>query len=123
VSENIFGDIISDMAAALVGGMGMAPSGDIGYEHGMFQPAHGSAPTIAGKNIANPVATILSGAMMCDWLSDRCNDKAIGEAGSLIWKAVEAVLADGHLTGDVGGSTGTREFGDFTVAKIRELTA
>ena len=81
VAENIFGDIISDMAAALVGGMGMAPSGDIGLEHAMFQPAHGSAPTIAGKNIANPVATILSGAMMLDWLGQKHEDEAMILAG------------------------------------------
>ena len=68
VTENMFGDILSDLAAGLVGGMGMAPSGDIGDSFAVFQPSHGSAPSIAGRGIANPVATILSVAMMLDWL-------------------------------------------------------
>src|SRR5204863_7537733 len=67
VTENIFGDILSDLAAALVGGMGMAPSADIGDACAVFQPAHGSAPDIAGRGVANPLATILSVAMMLEW--------------------------------------------------------
>ena len=67
VTENMFGDILSDLAAGLVGGMGMAPSADIGDRFAVFQPSHGSAPSIAGRGIANPVATILSVAMMLDW--------------------------------------------------------
>lgn len=121
VSENIFGDIISDMAAAIVGGMGMAPSGDIGYEHAMFQPAHGSAPTLAGKNVANPVATILSASMMLDWLGERFDDAAMKKSASVIWQAVEDVIAMGHITCDVGGHTSTSEFGDYTVERIKEL--
>jgi 3-isopropylmalate dehydrogenase len=70
-TENQFGDILSDLGAALIGGMGMAPSGDIGDEHGLFQPAHGTAPDIAGKGLANPTAMILSAAMMLDWLGER----------------------------------------------------
>src|SRR5204863_44627 len=68
VTENMFGDILSDLAAGLVGGMGMAPSGDIGDECAVFQPSHGTAPDIAGKGIANPIATILSAALMLEWL-------------------------------------------------------
>ena len=68
VTENMFGDILSDLGAALVGGMGMAPSADIGEKYAVFQPSHGSAPDIAGKGIANPAATILSAAMMLEWL-------------------------------------------------------
>ena len=68
VTENMFGDILSDLAAGLVGGMGMAPSADIGDQHAVFQPSHGSAPDIAGKGIANPIAMILSVALMLDWL-------------------------------------------------------
>ncbi len=70
VTENMFGDILSDLAAGLVGGMGMAPSADVGDRHAVFQPSHGSAPDIAGKGIANPVAMILSVAMMLEWLKD-----------------------------------------------------
>ncbi len=68
VTENMFGDILSDLIAALVGGMGMAPSADIGDHHALFQPAHGTAPDIAGQGIANPTAMLLSAAMMLDWL-------------------------------------------------------
>ncbi len=119
VAENIYGDIISDMAAALVGSMGMAPSGDIGYEHAMFQPAHGSAPTIAGRNIANPVATIVSGAMMLDWLGERfgCGEAVMGAA--MIRNAVETTLASGKKTADVGGSTSTTDFTDAVIAALK----
>ena len=71
VMENMFGDILSDLTAGLIGGMGMAPSADIGDEHAVFQPCHGTAPDIMGKGLANPTAMILSAAMMLDWLADR----------------------------------------------------
>ena len=70
VAENMFGDIISDLGAATVGGMGIAPSGELGDHHGLFQGAHGSAPDIAGLNVASPLATILSGSFMLRWLGD-----------------------------------------------------
>ncbi len=79
VTENMFGDILSDLAAGMIGGMGMAPSADIGDKHALFQPAHGTAPDIAGKGKANPTAMILSAAMMLDWLAVRdtaCRDAA-----------------------------------------------
>lgn len=117
VTENMFGDILSDLAAALVGGMGMAPSADIGERHAVFQPSHGTAPDIAGKGIANPVATILSAALMLDWF-DQPETRA---AGDRIREAVKAVLADpAHRTRDLGGSMSTTGMG----AAIRErLTA
>ena len=118
VSENIFGDIISDMAAALVGGMGLAPSGDIGYDHAMFQPAHGSAPKYAGKNVANPVATILSGAMMLDWLGTKYDMPELIRGCQIINDAVDEVLRQGHLTRDLGGSTTTSDFGTLTAEEI-----
>ncbi len=90
VTENMFGDILSDLAAALVGGMGMAPSADIGDKHAVFQPSHGSAPDIAGQGIANPVAMILSVAMMLEWLG---NPETLRGA-AMIHHAVERVLAD-----------------------------
>ena len=77
VAENMFGDIISDLGAATVGGMGIAPSGELGDHHGLFQGAHGSAPDIAGQNIASPLATILSGAFMLRWLGDRHADTSL----------------------------------------------
>lgn len=97
VTENMFGDILSDLAAGIVGGMGMAPSADIGDEYGVFQPAHGSAPDIAGRGIANPLATILSAAMMLDWLDLR-------EYGQSIRDGAERALQDPSCrTADLGG--------------------
>jgi 3-isopropylmalate dehydrogenase len=113
VTENLFGDILSDLAAGIVGGMGMAPSGDIGDTHAVFQPSHGSAPDIAGRGIANPVATILSAAMMLEWLGETA-------AGGAIRAAVEDVLADpSRRTPDLGGKLSTSEMGDAIASAIR----
>jgi len=117
--ENMHGDILSDMAAAFVGGMGMAPSGDIGWEHAMFQPAHGTAPTVVGKGAANPTATILSGKMMLEWLSERHNDAILKEAAALIEKAVYGTFVKGVRTADVGGAASTRQFTDEVIAQMR----
>lgn len=107
VTENMFGDILSDLAAGLIGGMGMAPSGDIGPKYAVFQPSHGSAPDIAGKGIANPVATILCAAMMLDWLGDAASARRIETA-------VTKVFADpGNRTRDMGGSLNTQEMGSL----------
>jgi 3-isopropylmalate dehydrogenase len=112
VTENQFGDILSDLAAGIVGGMGMAPSADIGDRYAVFQPAHGSAPDIAGKGIANPVATILSVALMLDWLK-------LEEGGRRIRRAVERVLADpANRTADLGGTLTTIEMGDRIAREI-----
>ncbi len=108
VTENMFGDILSDLTAALVGGMGMAPSADIGDGHGVFQPAHGSAPDIAGRGIANPLAAIQTAAMMLDWLAERHGVEPCAEAGRRIDAAVAAVLAEGRPRPvDLGGGDGT----------------
>src|SRR5499427_3782100 len=80
VTENMFGDILSDLTAGLVGGMGMAPSADIGDKHAVFQPCHGTAPDIMGKGIANPTAMILSAGLMLDWLADKFDHKPAAEA-------------------------------------------
>ena len=119
VTENMFGDILSDLTAALVGGMGMAPSADIGDGHAVFQPAHGSAPDIAGRGIANPLAAIQSAAMMLDWLAERHGVEACAEAGRRIEAAVAAVLAAGRPRPvDLGGGDGT---GDVTRAVVDAL--
>jgi 3-isopropylmalate dehydrogenase len=108
VTENMFGDILSDQTAALVGGMGMAPSGDIGDEHAMFQPCHGSAPDIAGQGKANPTATILSAALMLDWLGDRHGVPALTQAAERLEQAVDAVFASGKVMPfEFGGRDGT----------------
>ena len=110
VTENMFGDIISDLGAATAGGMGMSPSAEIGERHGFFQASHGSAPTIAGKNLANPHGTILSAAFMLRWLGERHTDPALGAAAERIEEAVATVLANGTgVTRDIGGTAGTAE--------------
>ena len=91
--ENQFGDILSDLAGGLVGSMGLAPSGDIGDHHALFQPAHGTAPDIAGQDKANPTAMLLSAAMMLDWLGERHNEGKLVEAGQLLERAIDHVFA------------------------------
>ena len=108
VTENMFGDILSDLGAGLIGGMGMAPSADIGDAHGLFQPCHGSAPDIAGQGKANPTAMILSAAMMLDWLGERHDDPRLVEAARRIESAVNAAFASGRLLPiELGGRDGT----------------
>ena len=112
VTENMFGDILSDLLAGLVGGMGMAPSADIGDRHAVFQPSHGSAPDIAGRGYANPVATILSAAMMLEWLGER-------SAADRIHAAVRTVFAERTCrTRDMGGALTTREMTDAIIAVL-----
>ncbi|MEM7059359.1 MAG: isocitrate/isopropylmalate family dehydrogenase [Pseudomonadota bacterium] len=110
VTENMFGDILSDLGAALMGGLGYAPSADIGAEHAVFQPCHGSAPDIAGQGLANPTAMILSAAMMLEWLGARENSAETLQTATLIRRAVEATFADGSLiTCELGGQAGTAD--------------
>jgi len=119
VTENMFGDILSDLSAGLVGGMGMAPSGDIGDRHAVFQPAHGSAPDIAGRGVANPIAMILSVAMLLEWLEH----PAAARGGAWIRRAVERVLSDPRQrTPDVGGELTTEELGDAVIKVLVEVT-
>ncbi len=96
-TENMSGDIISDLGAVSVGGMGMSPSAELGDNNGFFQAAHGSAPDIAGQNVANPIGTILSGAMMLKWLGDRKGDATLNESSQRIERAVDAVMRDGSV--------------------------
>jgi 3-isopropylmalate dehydrogenase len=117
VTENMFGDILSDLGAALVGGMGMAPSADIGDRHAVFQPAHGSAPDIAGQGVANPVAAILSVAMMLDWLPH----EVCLQGAEMVRRGVARVLADPlNRTRDLRGSLTTPEMGDRIARALGE---
>ena len=109
VTENMFGDILSDLAAGLIGGMGMAPSADIGDSHAVFQPCHGTAPDIMGQGKANPTAMILSAAMMLDWLADISGIEGAAEAAQRIELAVDKVYASGLKPFEFGGSAGTVE--------------
>ncbi|MEP3946556.1 isocitrate/isopropylmalate family dehydrogenase [Ascidiaceihabitans sp.] len=113
VTENMFGDILSDLGAGLMGGLGLAPSADIGLDHAVFQPCHGSAPDIAGQNAANPMAMILSAAMMLDWLGLRYDNPAMVSDGVRLREAVETVVAKGAiLTRDLGGGASTTQAAD-----------
>jgi 3-isopropylmalate dehydrogenase len=107
VMENMFGDILSDLTAGLVGGMGMAPSADIGDSHAVFQPCHGTAPDITGKGLANPTAMILSAAMMLDWLGDRHGHAPAIAAARRIETAVDRAFAQGLRPCEFGGAHGT----------------
>lgn len=119
VTENMFGDILSDLIASLVGGMGMAPSGDIGDHHGLFQPAHGTAPDIAGQGIANPTAMILSAAMMLDWLSVKQDDASLAEGARIIEHAVQSAFASEAVRPrEFGGTSNTS---DITRAVLERL--
>jgi 3-isopropylmalate dehydrogenase len=124
VAENMFADIISDLSSATVGGLGMAPSGDIGDVHALFQPAHGTAPSIAGKNIANPYAMILSLSMMLNWLGDKHADNTLLAAGEGIDQAVKRILAqDGAKTSDIGGTSSTSDVGNAVVEALKQSAA
>jgi methanogen homoisocitrate dehydrogenase len=111
VTENMFGDILSDVAAYLVGGLGMLPSGNIGDRSALFEPVHGSAPKHAGRDTANPVAAIRSAAMLLEYLGDRENAARIEEA-------IGRVIASGVKTRDLGGTAGTREMGEAVAAAL-----
>jgi len=112
VMGNLYGDIISDLTSGLVGGLGVVPGANIGKDYAVFEPVHGSAPDIAGKDLANPLAAVLSAVLMLNYLGEHA-------AGNLIKDAVYKVLEEGKVrTGDLGGESGTKE---FTKAIIKEL--
>ena len=118
VMENMFGDILSDITAGLIGGMGMAPSADIGDRHAVFQPCHGTAPDIMGQGKANPTAMILSAAMMLDWLADKHGLESAAEAGERIERAVDKAYADGIKPMEFGGSNGTADIAKAVLAAL-----
>ncbi|MCL9817240.1 3-isopropylmalate dehydrogenase [Natronocalculus amylovorans] len=108
VCPNLAGDVLSDLAAGLVGGLGLLPSANVGTDRALFEPVHGTAPDIAGNGIANPTATILSAAMMLEYLGYETESNAVNDA-------VEAVLSDGPRTGDLGGNATTTEMTDAII--------
>ena len=110
--ENLYGDIVSDLTAGLVGGLGMAPGANIGISVALFEAVHGSAPDLAGKNLANPMALVLSGALMLDHVGEH-------DAAHRVRQAVRAVLAEGRkLTRDLGGTAGTTEIAEAIASKL-----
>ncbi len=124
VTENMFGDILSDLGAALMGGMGLAPSADIGDENAVFQPCHGSAPDIMGQGKANPTAMILSGAMMLEWLGTKHQNQACSQAGERIRTSVDqAFNGDTILPYELGGSAGTQIIFERINSALADLLA
>ncbi|MEM2146937.1 MAG: isocitrate/isopropylmalate family dehydrogenase, partial [Candidatus Jordarchaeaceae archaeon] len=128
VTSNFQGDILSDLSSVLIGGMGMAPSANVGEKYGFFEPVHGSAPDIAGQGKANPIASILSGKMMLEWLAEKHKDRACEKAASKIEEAVSKVLNEGKIRtpdlcyGKYSGVTPstTSEVGDAVVEMIEK---
>jgi len=118
VTTNMYGDILSDLTAELSGSLGLAASLNAGTDHGMAQAAHGSAPDIAGKNIANPLSLMLSAGMLLAWFGRRNKAKAFEKAAAAIEKAVEAAIAAKESTPDIGGRLGTRETGAAVAARL-----
>lgn len=115
VAPNLYGDILSDLASVLAGGIGMAPSGSYGYSNAMFEPIHGSAPDIAGQGFVNPAASLLSASMMLDYLAGKTSGSAAAEFklfSESLEDAVKGVIVSGVKTRDLGGTTSTSEFGD-----------
>jgi 3-isopropylmalate dehydrogenase len=115
VTGNLFGDILSDLTAALIGGMGLAPSANVNPEtrRGLFEPVHGSAPNIAGQGVVNPLGAILTAGMMAEHLGD-------GEAAKRIEGAVVGAIRAGECTRDLGGALSTSEAGDAVIKRLKD---
>ncbi len=119
VTTNTFGDILSDVAAGLVGGLGLAPGLSAGPQRAMAQATHGSAPDIAGKGIANPYAMIMSGQMLMAWLGHKHSEPRAVKAAQLMETAMENVIKAGKvLTPDLDGKATTSEMGDAVAAEV-----
>ena len=124
VTTNTFGDILSDVAAGLVGGLGLAAGLSAGPERAMAQATHGSAPDIAGKGIANPYAMIMSGQMLMEWLGHKHGQPKALEAAAVMERAVERVVRDKQaLTPDLGGTASTSQMGDAIAAAVASVQA
>ncbi|MEK9752135.1 MAG: isocitrate/isopropylmalate dehydrogenase family protein [Rhodospirillaceae bacterium] len=122
LTTNMFGDILSDQCAELSGGLGLGPSINAGEDHAIAQAAHGSAPDIAGQDLANPTALMLSTTMLLDWIARRHGDNNLAAAAAHMDRAVDAALADPKTqTKDLGGPLGTRAFGEAVAKTIAEL--
>jgi len=120
VTTNLFGDILSDLVAGLVGGLGMTPGGNIGADAAIFEAVHGSAPDIAGQNIANPFSSILSAGLLLGWYGQRTKKNAFIRAADAIDSGTEEAIASGEATKDVGGDLGTRETGEAFTRRLRK---
>lgn len=116
--ENLYGDVVSDLCAGLVGGLGVVPGANLGDERAVFEAVHGSAPDIAGKNVANPLALLMSAVMMLNHLAETRGDDGCRRSADRIKRAYDAALGDGARTGDIGGDLGTREFAQAVIDRL-----
>ncbi len=116
--ENLYGDVVSDLCAGLVGGLGVVPGANIGDEQAVFEAVHGSAPTIAGQDIANPLALLMSAVMMLNYLADTTGDSSHLTVGEKIKRSYDQALADDAKTRDLGGELGTAAFADAVIERL-----
>jgi isocitrate dehydrogenase (NAD+) len=116
--ENLYGDVVSDLCAGFVGGLGVVPGANYGETHAVFEAVHGSAPDIAGKGIANPLALLMSGVMLLNHLGDELNDQASRDAAERIKAAYNRALQEGRKTRDLGGELGTEAFADAVIERL-----
>ena len=121
VTTNMFGDILSDEAAQVAGGLGIAASANIGDAFAIFEPVHGCAPDIAGTNTANPTSLLLSAAMMLDWLGRQRHDERATQASRALYSAVDACLANREVTRDLGGRLDTLEMGRAVTKRFSKV--
>jgi 3-isopropylmalate dehydrogenase len=122
VTTNMFGDILSDEAAQVAGGLGLAASANIGRDFAIFEPVHGCAPDIAGTNTANPTSLVLSAVMMLEWLGRQFGDSSATNASRSVAKAVESCMTAGEVTGDIGGKLSTIEMGRAIRMHLQKVT-
>ena len=116
--ENLYGDVVSDLCAGFVGGLGVVPGANIGDDMAVFEAVHGSAPDIAGKGIANPLALLMSAVMMLNHIAGDRKDYSLRDAASTIKCAYDQALADGKKTRDLGGNLGTEQFADAVIDRL-----
>ncbi len=116
--ENLYGDVLSDLCAGLVGGLGVVPGANLGEHAAIFEAVHGSAPDIAGKGIANPLAITMSAVMMLNYIAETHSDTALAATATRIRDAYNRALVDGCKTRDLGGSLGTREFASAVIERL-----
>jgi isocitrate dehydrogenase (NAD+) len=116
--ENLYGDVVSDLCAGLVGGLGVVPGANYGERGAVFEAVHGSAPDIAGKNVANPLALLMSAVMMLNYLREERDDAACGAVAERIKAAYNRALEDGQKTRDLGGTLGTEQFASAVIERL-----